>query len=197
MQKFTAYFEAESPTALHKKMVEALGASISDKIMGKSPSLNLVNSSPKEAPLSGAPTNSDSSVSAAGANVAGGADTAGKGKRGRKAGVKVGPYNKGKKEGEEGETEHSDDIGEETEGDQEEGSGCPSPSNPNDGGKPAAPTKPATADDAINALKLVNSKKNTDTARACLAEFGVKRCGELTDENRGAFVAHCEKVAAS
>jgi hypothetical protein len=54
--------------------------------------------------------------------------------------------------------------------------------------------KPASIADAITALKLVNSRHNVDRARECLAKFGVAKCGELTDDNRHLFVAHCESI---
>lgn len=56
--------------------------------------------------------------------------------------------------------------------------------------------KAYTLQDAVAALTGVNTKKDSDTAWGCLVKFGVKRCGELTDLNRGAFVSHCNTVAA-
>lgn len=52
----------------------------------------------------------------------------------------------------------------------------------------------ATLNDAVEALKLVNAKLNVDQARAALGHFGVGRCSELTDTNRGQFVAYCREL---
>lgn len=71
-------------------------------------------------------------------------------------------------------------------------------------GGQAAPVAPSPQgasvpklEDAVAALTLVNTKKNTDIAYKCLTDHGVKRCGELTDANRAAFIAHCHAVANS
>lgn len=54
--------------------------------------------------------------------------------------------------------------------------------------------KTATVDDTVQALKLVNSTFNVDKARECLAHFNVKRCGDLPEDERAAFVEHCEQL---
>jgi hypothetical protein len=49
---------------------------------------------------------------------------------------------------------------------------------------------------AVAALTVVNTKKNSDIAFACLTHFSVKRCSELTDANRQQFIDHCHAEAA-
>jgi len=60
----------------------------------------------------------------------------------------------------------------------------------------SAPAMAATAtlDDAVQALKLVNSTFNVDKARECLAHFKVARCSELTEAQRVQFVNHCRAL---
>lgn len=54
--------------------------------------------------------------------------------------------------------------------------------------------KLATAEEAVTALKMVNSKFNIDKAKSCLDHFKVARCSELDNSNRGAFVAYCNEL---
>lgn len=111
-------------------------------------------------------------------------------KRGRKPGQKVGPYKKHESEIENDEQNPSptESVGEDTA--EETQNNTPQSAAP---GKNVA-DKAYSSDDAVSALKLVNSTHNVDKARACLEKFGVKRCGELTDENRGAFITYCESI---
>jgi len=187
MKKYTAYFEADSQQALYDVMVESLGQAAQGRIMMRSPPASpVVPTVERHDPLPpGAITVSN--------------DPSAPKKRGRKPGQKVGPYKKDAKD----ETESSEEASAETQDDGEGDSGVPAPAHaPVVGSSQASQTpsqapKVATIEDAVTALKLVNSKKNVDAARAALEHFGVKRCGELTDANRGLFIAHCEKVAAS
>ena len=196
MKKYTAYFEAESQQALYDMMVESVGQAAQGRILQRAAE-----------PV--APT----VVRHDGANlppmVAGSitvsSDSAAPKKRGRKPGQKVGPYKKDAKDETKSseEAQADEEASPETQDDGEGDSGVPAPAHaPVVGSSQAAQApsqapKVATIEDAVTALKLVNSKKNVDAARAALEHFGVRRCGELTDANRGLFVAHCEKVAAS
>lgn len=49
----------------------------------------------------------------------------------------------------------------------------------------------------IAALTLVNSKKNIDVAKALLAKYKVKKCGELTSANFQQFIDECKVVCES
>jgi len=176
MQKYTAYFEANSQQELYDAMVASIGGAVQSRILGgASLAPGAITVSPAAANVGNAPK-----------------------KRGRKPGTKMGPYKN--KKGDTHESQESNDgenSAEETEDDIEE--------NESDEVSEVAPLAAAAApetvaakvytiDDAVQALKMVNSKKNVDAARAALEHFGVKRCGELTDANRGAFVNHCTAI---
>ena len=190
MKKYTAYFEADSQQALYDMMVASIGEAVQGRILQRTAE-----------PVAPTVARHEALVAPAGVSVSN--DPPAPKKRGRKPGQKVGPYKKDAKD----ETESSEEAPEgedappETQDDGEGDSGVPATAHaPAVGSSQAAQTpsqapKVATIEEAVTALKLVNSRKNVDAARAALEHFGVKRCGELTDANRGLFVAHCEKVA--
>lgn len=110
-------------------------------------------------------------------------------KRGRKPGQKVGPYKKQ-------EEEKNEEIHDE-ENDENHDAPEKAQDDPKEIREPhvrVSAGKPATAEDAVAALKLVNSTHNVDRARAALEKFNVKRCGELTDDNRQKFIDYCQEI---
>ena len=54
--------------------------------------------------------------------------------------------------------------------------------------------KPATMDEVRHALAEVNSKHGLETAKEALAQFDAARVSELSPDNYGAFVAHCNSL---
>lgn len=133
----------------------------------------------------------------------------GAGKRGVKPGTKRGSYKKEGKPDEQEKSPETEEAPQEAAQDvpASDGKGAqvvPQSAPAHPAGAPAsASTAPkaaaqgavATLEGAIEALKLVNLHHNADKARECLTEFGVQRCGQLTDDNRQAFIDHCKKIA--
>jgi hypothetical protein len=190
--KFTAYFESDSMEGLYAAMTEAAGRAVRyaigpGSIVIRPPVPTVERHDAVAAPVYA----HDSSAQPS--------DLAAPKKRGRKPGTKMGPY---KKEGHHEESSEAEEIEEapETEALHGGSAGMPASANaPDLGSSPTSPSPPrlkaATLDDVVAALKLVNSVKNVDAARAALEHFGAKRCGDLAEANRGLFIAYCEKVA--